>query len=80
MPRYASSSNTHLSSICVTDQTPEVETAMKNPDVSLSFPDKKNDFGPKIPKLYWREYSSFNAKKHLRVRNNIKQGILTLVY
>ena len=45
MRRYTSSSNTHLSSICVTYQTPEVKTAMISPENSLSFPEKQIDFG-----------------------------------
>ena len=45
MRRDASSSNTHLGSICVTDQKSEVKTAMKSPDNSLVFPEKEIDFG-----------------------------------
>jgi len=66
-----SSTNTHLSSICVTDQTSKVKTAMKSPENSLSFPRKKSTLDKKR-----RSCTGVNTvllvRKYLQMRNNIR--------
>ena len=66
-----SSSNTYFIRICVTDQKSEVKTAMKSPDISLSFLKSKSTSDKKH-----RSCTGVNTvllvRKYLRMRNNIK--------